>query len=87
MNMSNRQLLDTYGYRFWRQMKPLHLDFFMTYERWLNPMISPKSALEMAKVKCYMDLSEMNSVEQFHIRRFMEKYEQSDNFKEWLKNE
>lgn len=85
--MSNRQLLDTYGYRFWRQMKPLHLDFFIMYERWLNPMISPKSAQKLAHARCKKDLSEMDRIEQFHVRRFMEKYEQTSKFKEWLRNE
>jgi hypothetical protein len=85
--MKNRQLLDTYGYKFWRQMAPIHLDFFMTYERWKDPMMSPRMAKDIALTKVGTDMSEMNGIEQFHIRRFMEKYEQTTKFMEWLKNE
>lgn len=84
--MMNRQLLDTYGYKFWRQMAPIHLDFFMSYERWKDPMMSPKMAKDIALTKVGADLAEMDHIEQFHIRRFMEKYEQTEKFKEWIKD-
>jgi uncharacterized protein (UPF0371 family) len=83
--MNNNQLLDTFGYRFWRQMRELHLDFFTTYERWRDPMISPKRALQIAKTKCGIDLADVNMIEQFHIRRFMKYYVETEKFKEWIK--
>ncbi|MBT6051138.1 MAG: hypothetical protein HOG49_30430 [Candidatus Scalindua sp.] len=83
--MNNKQLLDTYGYKFWRQMKPLHLDFFTMYERWRDPMMSPRLALKKAKLKCKRDLSEMGAIEDFHIRRFMKIYVETEKFKEWIR--
>ena len=67
-------MLDTLGYKFWRAMEPLHIDFFMMYEKWKNPKISTSDAFDKARCNCILDLSEFSASEEFQIRRFMKIY-------------
>lgn len=82
--MKPHQLLDTFGYKMWRDMEPLHMDFFMMYEKWKNPNCSTETAFEKARCNCMIDLSEFNPIEEFHIRRFMKEYVNTTKFQEWL---